>query len=460
MIIGRQGNLALDLADPGPGILYANKCDLEGTIEDRLMETFRRCLALTAALTGEAEYPSDLSPRPGFWELSFNDRLNTPNTEETDRALRPAIESTMERLLGSGHTLIREADPKRRYGFVIHAEGVSSLDTIASKLQVDSSTDTGEQMINRRRFIVSTVLGSAGFAAGCAAGEPETGSPQDTAPVPPFQLDEFTVTELGEQMASGEMTSGSITELYLNRIADLDTAGPELRSMIETNPEALTIADRLDQERATTGPRSPLHGIPIVLKDNIDTSDQMTTAAGSLALAGSTPLQDSYVAEQLRAAGAVILGKANLSEWANFRSRDSSSGWSGRGGQCRNPYVLDHKPMRVKLWLGRRCLRKSGPPGHRHRDKRLDRLPGFQKRNRRRQTNGRTGQPFRNHPDLRDPGHRRTDDPNRDPMLPCSWARSPASIRVIRPRVRATGVPRPITRSFSTPGASTGPVSA
>ncbi len=138
MIIGKQGNLALDLADPGPGILYVNKRDLEGTIEERLMETFRRCLALSAALMGEPEYPSDLSPRPGFWELSFNDRLNMPNTEETDRELRPAIESTIERLLGSDHTLIREADPKRRYGFAIHAEGVSSLDTIASKLQVDS----------------------------------------------------------------------------------------------------------------------------------------------------------------------------------------------------------------------------------------------------------------------------------------------------------------------------------
>ncbi len=199
-------------------------------------------------------------------------------------------------------------------------------------------------MINRRRFIVSTVLGSAAIAAGCGTEEPETDGSQNAVAVSPFQLDEFTVSGLGEQLASGQMTSVSITELYLNRIAELDTSGPELRSMIETNPEALVIADALDQERGTTGPRGPLHGIPIVLKDNIDTADQMTTAAGSLALEGSTPLRDSFLAQQLRAAGAVILGKANLSEWANFRSRDSSSGWSGRGGQCRNPYVLDHNP--------------------------------------------------------------------------------------------------------------------
>ena len=138
MMIGKQGNLGLDLADPGPGILYANKQDLEGTTEDRLMETFRRCLSLTAALSSEPEYPKDLSPRPGFWELSFNDRLETPNTDETDRQLRPAIEATIGRLFGADQTLIREADPKRRYGFVIHAEGDHSLEAIASKLQVDS----------------------------------------------------------------------------------------------------------------------------------------------------------------------------------------------------------------------------------------------------------------------------------------------------------------------------------
>ena len=135
MIIGKQGNLALDLADPGPGILYANKENLEGTVEDRILETFRRCLALTAVLTAEPEYPSDLKPRPGFWELSFNDRLETPNTDATDRLLRPAVEATVGRLLGTDHTLIRQTDPQRRYGFVIHSDEVTSLDVLSSKLQ-------------------------------------------------------------------------------------------------------------------------------------------------------------------------------------------------------------------------------------------------------------------------------------------------------------------------------------
>ena len=138
MMIGKQGNLGLDLADPGPGILYANKRDLKGTPEDRVTETFRRCLALTGTLTAEPEYPSGLSPRPDSWELSFNDRLDTPNTDETDRQLRPAIESSIQKLLGSNHTLIREANPKRRYGFVIHADRAETLETIASRLQVDS----------------------------------------------------------------------------------------------------------------------------------------------------------------------------------------------------------------------------------------------------------------------------------------------------------------------------------
>ena len=138
MMIGKQGNLGLDLADPGPGILYANKRDLDGPAEDRVTETFRRCLTLTEALTAEPEYPQELSPRPGFWELSFNDRLETPNTDETDRLLRPAIEATIERLLGSNHTLIREANPNRRYGFVIHAEGAPTLEAIARRLPVES----------------------------------------------------------------------------------------------------------------------------------------------------------------------------------------------------------------------------------------------------------------------------------------------------------------------------------
>src|SRR5712675_3114277 len=140
---------------------------------------------------------------------------------------------------------------------------------------------------------------------------------------------------------AGRMTARSITQQYLTRIAELDKKGPTLRHVLETNPEALAIADSLDRERKAGKVRGPLHGIPILLKDNIDTADRMTTTAGSLALAGSIPLQDSFIAAKLRAAGAIFLGKANLSEWANFRSTHSTSGWSGRGGLAKNPYALD-----------------------------------------------------------------------------------------------------------------------
>ena len=145
-------------------------------------------------------------------------------------------------------------------------------------------------------------------------------------------------------MTAGRYTARQIAELYLRRIDEIDRQGPALRSVIEVNPDALTIADALDAERRTRGPRGPLHGIPILIKDNIDTADRMLTTAGSLALAESRPARDAFVVERLRAAGAVILGKTNLSEWANFRSTKSSSGWSARGGQTKNPYVLDRNP--------------------------------------------------------------------------------------------------------------------
>jgi amidase len=145
-------------------------------------------------------------------------------------------------------------------------------------------------------------------------------------------------------MAEGRYTARRVTELYLARIAEMDRAGVALHSIIETNPEAVAIGEELDRERASKGARGPLHGIPVLLKDNIDTADRMTTTAGSLALEGSIPPRDSHVAERLRAAGAVLLAKANMSEWANIRSNRSSSGWSARGGQCRNPFVLDRNP--------------------------------------------------------------------------------------------------------------------
>ena len=159
-----------------------------------------------------------------------------------------------------------------------------------------------------------------------------------------FELEEATIAELGRQMAAGERTSAGIAELYLGRIEALDRQGPTLRSVIETNLDALEIAEELDRERAAGNVRGPLHGVPILLKDNIATADRNTTTAGSLALEGSIPERDAFVAARLRRAGAVLLGKANLSEWANFRSNRSSSGWSARGGQCRNPYVLSRNP--------------------------------------------------------------------------------------------------------------------
>jgi amidase len=161
---------------------------------------------------------------------------------------------------------------------------------------------------------------------------------------PAFPLEEVTATQLQQWMASGRYTARQVAELYLRRIEEIDRNGPALHAVIEVNPDALLIADALDAERRAKGPRGPLHGIPILIKDNIDTADRMLTTAGSLALEGTRPAADAVIVARLRAAGAVILGKTNLSEWANFRSTHSSSGWSARGGQVKNPYALDRNP--------------------------------------------------------------------------------------------------------------------
>jgi amidase len=169
-------------------------------------------------------------------------------------------------------------------------------------------------------------------------------APNSPNPVPDFELDEMSISELQRQMQSGRYSSRSLVEKYFDRIKDIDKNGPHLNSVIEINPDAESIAANLDRERKERGARGPLHGIPILIKDNIDTADRMMTTAGSLALVNSKPSQDSFVAKRLRDAGAVILGKTNLSEWANFRSNHSSSGWSGRGNQTKNPYALDRNP--------------------------------------------------------------------------------------------------------------------
>src|SRR5581483_3479413 len=161
---------------------------------------------------------------------------------------------------------------------------------------------------------------------------------------PRFDLEEATIADLQQRMTSGRDTARSLVEKYLARIDEIDRRGPALHAVIETNPDALTIADALDAERKSRGPRGPLHGTPILIKDNIATADRMQTTAGSAALEGSHPPKDAFIVQRLRAAGAIVLGKTNLSEWANFRSSHSTSGWSGRGGQTKNPYALDRNP--------------------------------------------------------------------------------------------------------------------
>jgi amidase len=203
----------------------------------------------------------------------------------------------------------------------------------------------------RRRFLQAGLLGAV--AAGAVPVLPPVfrASPRssaatvaEAADVPAFELDETTIGELQDGMKSGKYSARAIAEKYIARIAAIDKNGPMVNSVIETNPDALGIAEALDKERKEKGPRGPLHGIPVLIKDNIATGDRMQTTAGSLALVGSKPPADAFIAQKLREAGAVILGKTNLSEWANIRSNHSISGWSGRGGQTKNPYALDRNP--------------------------------------------------------------------------------------------------------------------
>jgi amidase len=187
----------------------------------------------------------------------------------------------------------------------------------------------------RRFFAVGVLLTAITVAAQ---------SPQQQQATSAFDLEEVTIAGLQQRMATGDDTVRSLAEKYLARIEAIDRNGPALHSVIEVNPEALDIADRLDAERKSGHLRGPLHGVPILLKDNIATADRLMTTAGSMALAGARPPHDAFIVERLREAGVVILGKPNLSEWANFRSTHSTSGWSGRGGQTKNPYALDRNP--------------------------------------------------------------------------------------------------------------------
>ncbi|HEX9164535.1 MAG TPA: amidase [Gemmatimonadales bacterium] len=190
--------------------------------------------------------------------------------------------------------------------------------------------------IDRRDFLL------AGAAAGAlAVGLRPLAARAQAAGTTEFDLEEVSVIDLQHRMATGQDTARSIAEKYLARIEAIDRTGPRVNCVIETNPDAVAIADQLDAERRGGKVRGPLHGVPVLIKDNIATADRMETTAGSLALVGGRPATDAFLVRRLRDAGAVILGKTNLSEWANFRSTHSVSGWSGRGGLCRNPYALD-----------------------------------------------------------------------------------------------------------------------
>ena len=212
-----------------------------------------------------------------------------------------------------------------------------------------SSNSLPPKYNSRRNFLRTGVTVTLAAAAYPALGAARVADPAPAGPAvndfkKDFEFDEISIDDLQKAFQSGHDSSRSVTEKYLARIGEIDKAGPKLNSIIELNPEALEIADILDRERKSKGPRGPLHGVPILIKDNIDTSDRMNTTAGSLALLGSRPVNDAFVAAQLRKAGAVILGKTNLSEWANIRSSHATSGWSGRGGLTRNPYALDRNP--------------------------------------------------------------------------------------------------------------------
>jgi amidase len=207
--------------------------------------------------------------------------------------------------------------------------------------------------MERRNFIkngslAGLTIASLGVIASCnTSPEKEKKEAEEKTPMAnagDFELNEITIDALQKKMQSGEYTSRSITQLYLNRIDAIDKKGPAINSVIELNPDALAIADSMDAERKNGKVRGPMHGIPVLIKDNIDTGDKMMTTTGALALVGNIAAKDAFIIKQLRDSGAVLLGKTNLSEWANFRSTKSSSGWTSRGGQTKNPCVLDRSP--------------------------------------------------------------------------------------------------------------------
>src|SRR4029077_16780794 len=222
-------------------------------------------------------------------------------------------------------------------------EGRSKFIPVPAPCHSIEETLMTNRSIDRRSFV--EYLAVSGAVAMSKPAAPGRGlAPGVNRTAPPFDLEEVTISALQAGMTSGKYPAKGLATAYLQRIDELDKKGPALRAVLETNPDALAQATALDAERKAKGPRGPLHGIPVLVKDNVATKDRMQSTAGSHALVGVTPPRDAFIVDRLRAAGAVILGKTNLSEWANFRSTHSSSGWSGRGGQCHNPYALDRTP--------------------------------------------------------------------------------------------------------------------
>ena len=202
--------------------------------------------------------------------------------------------------------------------------------------------------MKRRAFLTTTTFASVGlstsFISGCSTAKNRDNSDLTVDSYKLFELDEETISSLADKLSSGTYSSEQLIKLYMHRIEAIDKKGPRLNSIIELNPDALSIAKIMDLELKSNNRRGPLHGIPVLIKDNIDTVDKMQTTSGSLALVGNIASKDAFIVTKLREAGAIILGKTNLSEWANFRSSKSCSGWSSRGGQTKNPYFLDHNP--------------------------------------------------------------------------------------------------------------------
>ena len=202
--------------------------------------------------------------------------------------------------------------------------------------------------MKRRNFITSSAIASASIGSLLVSCDTDKKTGKIVAAkseaTDDFELNEITISSLQQNFASGKYSSEQVTNLYLQRIETIDKTGPSLHAVIEINPDAISIAKAMDAERKAGKIRGPLHGVPVLIKDNIDTADKMQTTAGSIAMLGNIAGQDAFIVKKLREAGAVLLGKTNLSEWANFRSSSSCSGWSSRGGQTRNPYILDHNP--------------------------------------------------------------------------------------------------------------------